>query len=243
MRWHIIEGDDGCEFAVKHGYVAIIVDALRASATATMMCHHGATEIITVLEVETARAAKAADYPDALLAGERKTVPPEGFDFGNSPQSTPIAKGRRVIFTTTSGTGRLVASWGSKAVYMGTTINATAVGNAAVSHGTDVVLIPAGRVGNPYFNAQEDLSGAVYIAMVRGNAEIGEGRALYRYWSERIRTEGLPDLFAGAGHAQLLIRSGQAEDLAYCAQEDITDAVPVGVEHNRWGVVLRPRKA
>lgn len=240
MRWHIIEGEDGCEFAVKHGYVAVIVDALRASATATMMCHHGATEIITVREVEAAREAKARDYPDALLVGERKTIPPEGFDFGNSPLAAEKAKGKRVIFTTTTGTGRLVASWGSKAVYMGTTVNATAVGNAALSHGTDVVLIPAGRMGNPYFNAQEDLSGAVYIAMVRNGAEIGEGRALYRYWCERIRDEGLTDLFAGAAHAQLLKRSGQAEDLTYCAQEDITDAVPVGIEFNKWGVVLKP---
>jgi 2-phosphosulfolactate phosphatase len=242
MRWHIIEGEDGCAFAVRNGCVAVIVDALRASATAAMMCHYGATEIITVLEVEHAREAKAKAYPDALLAGERKTVPPEGFDFGNSPRQAVAAKGRRVIFTTTSGTGRLVASWGARAVFMGTTINATAVADAAAGFGTDVVLVPAGRVGNPCFNAQEDLAGAVCIAMTRGRPDLGEGRALYRYWRERIFDEGLETLFNGAGHAELLRRSGQADDLAFCAQRDITGAVPVGVEHNEWGVVLRPWK-
>ncbi len=240
MRWHIIEGEDGCDFAVRHGYVAVVVDALRASATAAMMCHHGATEIITVLEVDQAREAKAKAYPDALLVGERKTIPPDGFDFGNSPLKAPRARGRRVVFTTTTGTGRLVASWGARAVYMGTTINATAVANAAAQHNTDVVLIPAGRMGNPYFNAQEDLAGAVYIAMLRDNAKLGEGRALFRYWRERIRAEGLEALFAGAAHAALLHRSGQAADLTFCAQSDITAAVPVGVEHNQWGVVLHP---
>lgn len=239
MRWHIIEGQDGCDFAVRNGYAAVVVDALRASATATMMCHHGAIEVISVLEIEDARAAKANAYPDALLAGERRTVPPEGFDFGNSPVQAEMARGRRVVFTTTSGTGRLLACWGCKAVYMGTTINATAVGNAAARHDTDVVLIPAGRVGNPYFNAQEDLAGAVTIAMKRGKPELGEGRALFRYWRERIFDEGLGTLFDGADHAELLRRSGQASDIAFCAQVDVTDAVPRGVERNQWGVVLR----
>ncbi|HNT90065.1 MAG TPA: 2-phosphosulfolactate phosphatase, partial [Candidatus Hydrogenedentes bacterium] len=150
-----------------------------------------------------------------------------------------IVRGRRVIFTTTSGTGRLLACWGCPALYMGTTINATAVGNAAAGHGSDVVLIPAGRVGNPQFNAQEDLSAAVAIAMQRGEPELGEGRALFRYWRERILDEGIQTLFEGAAHADLLRRSGQEGDIVFCARIDVTESVVRAVARNRWGVVLR----
>ena len=53
MKWHFIAGEEGCRFAVDNNCVAIIVDALRASATAAYMLHAGATEILAVREVET----------------------------------------------------------------------------------------------------------------------------------------------------------------------------------------------
>ena len=101
-RWHLIEEEAGCTYAVEHGCVAIVVDALRASATAAMLLETGATELIVVAEVEDAIAAKQS-YPDALIFGERGGLPPPGFDGGNSPQDVACAAGRRVIFTTTTG--------------------------------------------------------------------------------------------------------------------------------------------
>ena len=70
MKWHLIAGEDGCRFAVENQCVAIIVDALRASATAAYMLDAGATEILAVREVDEAYALKR-EYPDALLVGER----------------------------------------------------------------------------------------------------------------------------------------------------------------------------
>ena len=108
MKWHIIEGEAGCDFAVANKCTAVIVDALRASATAAMLCDAGATSILAVREVEDARRAKI-ELPDALLYGERGGLPPDGFDYGNSPRETRPAKGRPVIFTTTTGAGRLIS--------------------------------------------------------------------------------------------------------------------------------------
>ncbi len=84
MWWHIIEGEAGCDYARERGCVAVVVDALRASATAAMLLHHGARSILAVREVEEALTAKTK-HADALLFGERGGLPPEGFDFGNSP--------------------------------------------------------------------------------------------------------------------------------------------------------------
>ena len=46
--WHLIEGEAGCRFAVEKGCVAVVVDALRASATAAMLLERGARELVVV---------------------------------------------------------------------------------------------------------------------------------------------------------------------------------------------------
>lgn len=238
MRWHFIEGEAGCRYAVEHGFVAIIVDALRASATAAALLHAGATELLVVREVEEARGAQRS-RPEALLFGERGGLPPEGFDGGNSPRDAALANRREVIFTTTTGAGRLVSAWGAAAVYLGTTTNASAVIRAAESHGRDVVVIPAGRTGDPDFDAQEDRAGAALLGMM-ASATFGEGGDQFSHWKDRIEEEGIDHLFATAPHADLLREIGHGEDVALCAVVDQTDAVPVGIAREEWGVrVLR----
>ena len=237
MKWHIIEGEAGCTFAVEHKLTAIVVDALRASATAAMLCDAGATSVLAVREVAEALEAKGV-LADALVYGERGGLPPEGFDYGNSPQEAHHAKGRPVIFTTTTGAGRLISAWGCHAVLMGTTVNASASARAAAALGRDVVLIPAGLTGDPDFDAQEDRCAAVAIAMKAGG-EIGEGRDLFEHWRDRIDAEGFEALFAGAPHADKLRAIGLASDIAWCAQVDVTHAVPQAVARTELGVILK----
>ncbi|NIA12791.1 MAG: hypothetical protein GWP08_01830 [Nitrospiraceae bacterium] len=236
MLWHLIEGEAGCAYAREHGTVAVVVDALRASATAAMLLDAGATGILAVGEVEQARAAHDAD-PEGLLYGERGGLPPEGFDYGNSPRVVAPAKGRRVIFTTTTGARRLVDSWGAAAVYMGTTLNARAVVAEVVRHGVDVVLIPAGLATDPAFDAQEDWAAAAFIARAAA-ADVGEGSERYEHWASRLRAEGVEALFAGAPHAEKLRRVGLEGDIAFCARQNITTAVPRGLAKNAYGVLL-----
>jgi len=228
VRWHIIEGEPGCRYAVEHGCGAIIVDALRASATAAMLFDAGATGILAVREVEEALAAKQA-YPEALLYGERGGLPPAGFDYGNSPREAIHARGRQVIFTTTTGAGRLLSAWGAAYVCMGSTVNARAVALYAASRGTDVVVIPAGLATDPLFDAQEDWAAAATVVMA-GQGEIGEGRERFETWRARIEGEGLEALFAAAPHADKLRRVGLDADIVYCAQRNITAAVPGAVK-------------
>lgn len=236
MKWHIIEGEPGCQFAVEHKLTAIVVDALRASATAAMLCDAGATSILAVREVEEARLAKES-MPDALLYGERGGLPPEGFHYGNSPQEARQARGRAVIFTTTTGAGRLLSAWGAGAVLMGTTVNASATARVAAGFGKDVVLIPAGLTSDPDFDAQEDRCAAVAIAMKAG-VEIGEGRDLFEYWREQIDSEGFETLFARSPHAEKLRKIGMESDIAWCAQVDVTNKVPQAVTRTDLGVIL-----
>ena len=234
----MIEGEAGCAYARAHGAVAVVVDALRASGNGGDVAGRGGGGgFWRWAKSSRARAAKAAD-PEALLYGERGGLPPEGFDYGNSPRETAAAKGRRVVFTTTTGARRLVDGWGAAAVYMGTTVNARAVVAEVARHGMDVVLIPAGLATDPTFDAQEeDWAAAAFIAMSAG-AEVGEGLERYEHWASRLRAEGVEALFANASHAEKLRRVGLADDIAFCARQNITTAVPRGLAKNAYGILV-----
>ncbi len=235
-RWHLIEGEAGCAYARDRGCVAVIVDALRASATAAMLIDGGATEIWVVRDVGEALRARDA-CPGALLYGERGGLPPEGFDHGNSPREAIHAAGRPVIFTTTNGALRLVQAWGAHAIYVGTTVNALAVAMAARSHDREVALIPAGSTENPDCVAQEDWVAATEIAQF-AEAPIGEGALQFREWRHLMELDGIPKLFETASHAVTLRGIGLGGDVEFCARVNVTHAVPVATARNEFGIVL-----
>ena len=236
MTWHIIEGPEGCAFAKEHNAIAVIVDALRASATAAMLLDAGATEILVVAEVEDAFKTKAS-HPDALLFGERGGLPPEGFDYGNSPRQVRAAKGRPVIFTTSNGSKRLHEAYGAPALYLASTLNALALVGEVATLNRDVVLIPAGNVADPDYDAQEDWVAATAIAML-SDALVGEGALLFRDWRQRIELDGVQKLFQSAPHAQELRKLGLEEDIAFCARSNITDALPSADSVRESAIIL-----
>ncbi len=236
--WHLIEGEAGCAYARERGCAAVIVDALRASATAAALLDSGTTEILVVGEVEDALRARREFWTGALLFGERGGLPPEGFDFGNSPRDAHHARGRRVIFTTSNGSARLLQAWGAPSIHFGTTTNALAVVELLSNQPHEVVLIPAGKVGHPGYDALEDWVAAAAIAML-ADAPIGEGALFYRDTRQLIELDGVLNLFQSAPHAAELRKVGLAADIAVCAQMNTARAVPTATEKTSDGLVLR----
>ena len=232
IQCHLLEGAAGCAFARERQAVAVIVDALRASATATSLLAAGAVSLLMVRTVSEARAAHQK-RPETLLFGERNGLPPEGFDGGNSPRAVAQAIGRPVVFTTTTGAQRMVDAWGARAVCMGTTLNATAVAAFALERAErDIVLIPAGLAEDPAFDAQEDWVAATVIAqaLMRLNPllDIQAGRERYETYATRIAAEGVLSLFESAPHAEKLRRVHLEGDIPFCAAQDRYDVVPQG---------------
>lgn len=64
--------------------MVLLIDVLRAFSTAAYAFSRGAKEIRLVSSVEEALALKA-QFPNSKAMGEVGGLPPEGFDFGNSP--------------------------------------------------------------------------------------------------------------------------------------------------------------
>jgi 2-phosphosulfolactate phosphatase len=247
---HLRSGEEGCHWAREHKAVAVVVDALRASATITCLLHGGAAAVVVVKEIDEAYAYREA-HPDTLLVGERGGLKVDGFDFGNSPNEIQRAdvQGRQVAFTSTTGAQRLVDCLGASAITVGTTINASAVARQvsamAVAERVPIVIIPAGLATDPDVVAVEDWLGATVLA---GHLALPIHQASapsYQQYQQLIQSTGLLQGFLQSSHGQQLVRLGFTDDIRVCAQVDlITDIVPtlmavVPLPHGGQGVRLR----
>jgi 2-phosphosulfolactate phosphatase len=247
---HLRSGEEGCQWAREQKAVAVVVDALRASATITCLLRGGATEVVVVKEVHEAYAYRDA-YPDTLLVGERDGLKVEGFDFGNSPNEIRGAdvRGKQVAFTSTTGAQRLVDCLGASAITVGTTINASAVARQvsamALAENVPIVIIPAGLATDPSVVAVEDWLGATVLAAHLGLPIHQESAQSYQQYQRLIQSAGLLAGFLQSTHGQKLVRLGFTDDIHVCAQVDlITDIVPtltavVPLPHGGQGVCLR----
>lgn len=188
--------------------------------------------------MDDALRARREFWSDALLFGERGGLPPQGFDYGNSPADAHHAKGRRVIFTTSNGSARLLQARGAASVHFGTTTNAAVVVERLSAQPHDVVLIPAANVAEPGYDAQEDWVAAAAIAM-HADAPIGEGALYYRDTRQLIELDGVLSLFQSAPHAEKLRAVGLAADIADCARMNTARSVPTVHGANDFGLVLR----
>src|SRR5512135_2299917 len=91
--------------------LVVVIDVLRAFTNAAFAFSRGAKEIYPVNAVEEALQFKAGT-PNSLACGEVGGLPPEGFDFGNSPTQTNTLdlKGCALIQRTSAGTQGIVRS-------------------------------------------------------------------------------------------------------------------------------------
>jgi 2-phosphosulfolactate phosphatase len=202
--------------------VAIVVDVLRATSTIAQALAAGYERVLCCREIEDARAAAAEDG-DAVLGGERRAVRIPGFDFGNSPseyQGDPAA--RTLVLTTTNGTRLLLAAASRcEVVLVGSLLNLTAVASAARETGAqDVGVMCAGVAGE---FALDDAYVAGRIATTLGGGDTDSALAAGRLAATFADAE---EALGASRSAANLRRAGLADDVAWCARENVLDVVP-----------------
>jgi 2-phosphosulfolactate phosphatase len=224
IKVEILQFEAGAREAARRRAVTIVVDALRASATATTALHAGASAVLPVLSVEAAE--RYCGQSGYRVAGERHGKMCEGFDFGNSPNELLHRRaemaGQTLVLSTSNGTRVLnAAAEGAVALFMGTTVNARAVAHAAyqqaVVHGEHIVIVAAGEFDH---YAEEDMVGARSIA-----AHLATLGATVP--AEYIREESATEIFRDTPSAEELVALGYGSDIDFCAQRDIFEEVPV----------------
>ncbi|WP_038057043.1 2-phosphosulfolactate phosphatase [Thermodesulfobacterium hydrogeniphilum] len=232
MEIYIISGQKGCEKVNELNGIAIIVDALRASATLAVLLEKGIKEIFVVSEVNEAWQLKKK-IPEALLIGERNNFKIEGFDFSNSPSEIwkiENLKNKKAIFTSTSGARRIVSCKKATKILIGTTINASAIArivkNYVSKYQKPVVIIPAGVYGKENFLSEEDLIGAWEIAK-RLELPLKEYPEIL---ISGFFKKSVEEIFLTSKHGLELIKAGLEKDVRFCSKIDITKKVPEVIE-------------
>ena len=144
----------------------VVFDVLRATSTMTVALANGAEAILPCATIDEAIAARETE-PGLLLAGERGgqriTAEISGgteFDLGNSPRemTRDVVTEKRMAATTTNGTRALKACSGSKAVWIGSFLNLTALGQAIRDANPKRLLLVCAGTGEA--SALEDALGA-----------------------------------------------------------------------------------
>lgn len=217
------------------GATAVVIDALRMTSTAVTALANGCAGILPVAGVEEARAL-AAGMPDALLCGERKGMPLEGFVLGNSPlEYTPErVQGRRIISSTTNGTRVLCMATPAHTVLLGAFLNAAALARHVCS-AKKLVFLCAGTCDA--LSMEDVLVAGRIIADLQNlgvNPILDDASEAAVCLYEAGKRDLADMLLRRSAHCRYLLSLGKAvaDDVRYCIQEDVYDVVPV--VQNGW---------
>ena len=233
MRVVVNFGTHGIASADVQGRVVVVIDVLRASTTIAVALSNGARAVIPFESSEEAVSrSKSFERGDYKLAGERRNLMIPGFDLGNSPReyTREAIEGKSILFTTTNGTGALVAVQQAHEVLVGAFVNCTAISamvRAAARARRDIAIVAAGS--DRHFSLEDAVCAGRFVrAIRRGRAETElNDAAAAVLLLERKYGNDIPRLFGDATHGRALSEAGFAEDLVICAQLDGYPVVPV----------------
>jgi 2-phosphosulfolactate phosphatase len=196
--------------------VGIVVDVLRATSTMAQALAAGYERVLCAAEIEEARALRR-DLPDSVVGGERNAVRIEGFEVGASPREFLEPRAGTLILSTTNGTRTILAAASRcDEVLLGSLLNLGAVASAAAERGEDVAVLCAGFQGA---FALDDAYCAGRIVQLLGGTRTDAAIAA------ELVAASFPTALE-ALNARTYGPPGLEEDIAFCAREDVIDAVP-----------------
>jgi 2-phosphosulfolactate phosphatase len=211
--------------------VAVVIDVLRATSTATQALSCGYRSVLCVDSVERALEQRG---PGRVLAGERRCVKPPGFDLGNSPAEVRDGAGRVLVLCTTNGAPAITAAAGvAPCVVLACLLNLGAVA-AALEQADDVLLVCSGTDRRL---ALEDVYAAGRLAALLRGRRTDAARAAQAV----ARAFAVPlEALSASTDARRLRESGLSDDVAACALVSELDVVPHVVSAAGGTAVVAP---
>lgn len=225
--------------------VCVVVDVLRASSSVVTLLERGCRAVVVAKNVAEARGVHEG-LPGFLLCGEAGGLPPEGFDYGNSPvefSRLDLAE-KSAVLATSNGTRVLAAlAEVAPAVLVGGLLNRTAVAKAALAiaaeRGLDVQVVCSAAYGGSVFVLEDALgAGAIADAAMTAHPSVIAGDAA-RFARDAfvVSQPRIAEALQSAYHAQELVDVGLGDDVAYCAQLDTSSVAPL-LERGKGGMLV-----
>lgn len=215
------------------GKVIAVIDVLRASTSIAVALANGARTVVPFESPDEAiTRSRQLDRSEVVLAGERKNLPIEGFDLGNSPGefTREAVEGRNVFITTTNGTRALMRLQGARDVVVASYVNHSAVSamlRAAARSDAHILIVCAGEEG--HFSLEDAACAGRYVRTVtKDNPAIETNdAALACALIDRKYGDNIAKILKDASHGKALAEAGLGGDLVVCAALDTHPVVPV----------------
>jgi 2-phosphosulfolactate phosphatase len=228
------EGEFRLDFS---GRLAIVVDVLRATTTITTALANNAHLVIPARDIAQAFEL-FAQYPQALLCGERNGLIVDGFHLGNSPRDYTAERisGHTLIFSTTNGTRALNLAKGAKLLLLACFNNVSAVAQKALGNlrnipEEEIIMLCSGKLGR--FCIEDAVCCGCLTAnlvacckQISKDIELTEGAktAVELY---NMHKNDLLSLLISCQHGHYLTTLGLLPDLEYASKVNSISTVPV----------------
>jgi 2-phosphosulfolactate phosphatase len=203
----------------------VVIDVLRAFSNAAYAFSRGAKEIYPVGSVEEALKFKS-EMPNALAAGEVGGLPPEGFDFGNSPTQTSELdlSGRVIVQSTGAGTRGIVRSVKAETMLAASLVVADATVQFVLQRAPEVVtFVITGQYAVGH--GDEDFACAEYLELLFQGQKPDPASFIERVFASRDALQHLDPKETGFPYS----------DLDLCTRIDAFDfAMPVQRKNGRF---------
>jgi 2-phosphosulfolactate phosphatase len=164
--------------------LVVVIDVIRAFTNAAYAFSRGAKEIYTVSTVEEALRFKA-ENPNSLACGEVGGIPPEGFDFGNSPSQTDTLDLSRCVIVqcTGAGTQGIVRSVNAETMLAASMV----IANATVKHVQKLSpeAVTFVITGETFSGGEEDFACAEYLQALLTGQQPDPAAYLTRIYKSR----------------------------------------------------------
>lgn len=210
----------------------VVFDVLRATTSIASMIASGAKDVRVFGNIDAARSAAAEFGRKKVLAGEVKTLPPPGFDLGNSPGgfTRDTCDGATVFFSTTNGTAALVAGHMAGELFTCSVVNRTATAKTLVETNKPITLLCSGSEGQV---SQEDVIGCGALIEALGDAvELENDAARIALAAWRGACGDLAATFRDTYGGRNIRRNQLDADIDFCA---VTDRFDVTVRVKKIG--------
>lgn len=210
--------------------VVVLIDVLRSGTAAAILLERGLVSLGLTASLKQARLRAA---PGTLLFGEREGIPPEGFNYGNSPADLAGLEvaGKDGVMTADNLPRALSRLGTARHVLLGSLYNAEAVTRRALELAeSEVSLVCCGLSGEE--DLDDSLTAGFLAAQLKVLAE-DAGATVDLVGAARFAISLLrafPDPFEAlwqsvAGHE--LRRLDLVDDVAFASQLSLSDCVPV----------------